>query len=83
MRSLQIHPALWCIMTLKERNGDPAFRAPPADEHPRRGFAPVDTPGQPRDCMQVCDSSSFNFIFPAHLSLVHGWFFRVLARPPA
>ena len=34
MRSLQIHPALWCIMTLLERTIDPAFRAPRAEEHP-------------------------------------------------
>ena len=44
MRSLQIHPGLWWIMTLLERTIDPAFRAPRAEEHPRRGFAAVDTP---------------------------------------
>ena len=49
MRSLQIHPALWCVMTLLQRITDPAFCAPPADEHPRRGFAAVDSPGRPGD----------------------------------
>ena len=45
MRSLQIHPALWCITTLLKCIKVPPFRTSTVDEHPRRGFTPVDTPG--------------------------------------
>ena len=39
------HRGLWWIMTLIERNRDPPFWTPPADEHPRRPPPAVTIPG--------------------------------------
>jgi len=43
-RSVDWHPALWCIISLIMRNNDGNQVAPPTREHPRRRYTPVDYP---------------------------------------
>jgi hypothetical protein len=44
VRSVDWHLGLWWITSLLKRIKDPAFRAPRTNEHPRHGFAAVNTP---------------------------------------
>ena len=44
-RSVDWHPALWCIISLIQRNTDGNQVAPLTREHPRRRYTPVDYPG--------------------------------------
>ena len=43
-RSVDWHPALWCIISLIPRNTDGNQVAPLTREHPRRRYTPVDYP---------------------------------------
>ena len=43
-RSVDWHPALWCIISLIMRNNDGNQVAPLTREHPRRRYTPVDYP---------------------------------------
>ena len=43
-RSVDWHPALWCMISLIMRNNDGNQVAPLTREHPRRRYTPVDTP---------------------------------------
>jgi hypothetical protein len=43
-RSVDWHPALWCIISRIMRNNDGNQVAPLTREHPRRRYTPVDTP---------------------------------------
>jgi hypothetical protein len=43
-RSVDWHPACWCIISLIMRNNDGNQVAPLTREHPRRRYTPVDYP---------------------------------------
>ena len=44
-RSVDWHPALWCMISLLQRITDGNQVAPLTREHPRRRYTPVDYPG--------------------------------------
>ena len=54
-RSVDWHPALWCIISLLTRTNDGNQVAPLTREHPRRRYTPVDYP-----CSRPCSMAKID-----------------------
>ena len=81
-RSVDWHPALWCMISLIMRNNDGNQVAPLTREHPRRRYTPVDYPWPLRMPASASRASSLSGVPaapPAVTRLPHAPSFR---RPP-